>query len=124
MIDEFVIKKLSKLFNILSNEIRIKIIYTLIENESLTVTELSEKLGVPQNTLSSHLKALYEGSYLNKEQKWRNIYYSIKEPKLKELFELGTVILYNKWEDNWEKIVKAKEKIEQAVHRKNKKNIK
>ncbi len=122
MIDEFVVKKLSKLFNILSNEIRIKIIYILIEFESLTVTELSDKLQVPQNTLSSHLKILYEGSYLNKEQKWRNIYYSIKEPKLKELFELGTVILYNKWEDNWEKIVKAKSKIEQAVHKNKKKS--
>ncbi len=117
MIDEFVVKKLSKLFNILSNEIRIKIIYTLIEFDSLTVTELAEKIGVSQNTLSSHLKALYEGSYLNKEQKWRNIYYSIKEPKLKELFELGTIILYNKWEDNREKIEKAKMQIEKAVHK-------
>ena len=119
MIDEFVVKKLSKLFNVLSNEIRIKIIYNLIEHESLTVTELSEKIGVPQNTLSSHLKILYEGSYLNKKQQWRNISYSIKEPKLKELFELGTVILYNKWEDNWEKILEAKKKIEKAVHEKN-----
>ena len=38
MIDDFVILKLAKLFNIISNEIRIKIIYTLMENGSLTVT--------------------------------------------------------------------------------------
>ncbi len=112
MIDDFVILKLAKLFNIISNEIRIKIIYTLMENDSLTVTELSEKIGVPQNTLSAHLKILHEGAYLIKEQKWRNVHYSIKEPKLKEILEIGSLILYNKWEGNWEKIADAKKKIE------------
>lgn len=111
MIDEFVVSKLSKLFNVISNEIRIKIIYVLMESEALTVTELSEKLNIPQNTLSAHLKILYEGAYLEKKQEWRKIYYSIKEPKLKDLLELGSLVLYNKWEGNWEKIADAKKKI-------------
>ena len=83
-----------------------------MEEESLTVTELAQKIGVPQNTLSAHLKILNEGAYLIKEQKWRNIHYSIKEPKLKEILELGSLILFNKWEGNWEKIADAKKKIE------------
>lgn len=112
MLDEFVLSKLSKLFNVISNEIRIKIIYTLMENKALTVTEISQKINIPQNTLSAHLKILYEGAYLIKEQKWRNVYYSLKEPKLKEILELGSKILYNKWEGNWEKIAEAKKKIE------------
>lgn len=112
MIDEFVIAKLSKLFNVISNQIRIKIIYTLMENKALTVTEISEKINVPHNTLSAHLKILYEGAYLIKEQKWRNVYYSLREPKLQEILELGSKILYNKWEGNWEKIADAKKKIE------------
>ncbi len=112
MLDEFVVKKLSKLFNVISNEIRIKIIYTLMAEESMTVTELAKKLDTPQNTLSAHLKILYEGNYLEKEQKWRNIHYSIKEPKLKEILEMGTLILYRKWEGNWEKIAQAKNNIE------------
>jgi DNA-binding transcriptional ArsR family regulator len=93
MLDEFVISKLSKLFNVISNQIRIKIIYILMENDSLTVTEIAEKLNIPQNTLSAHLKILYEGAYLVKEQKWRKVYYSLKEPKLKEILELGSKIL-------------------------------
>ncbi|HCX73472.1 MAG TPA: transcriptional regulator [Candidatus Cloacimonas sp.] len=112
MLDEFVISKLSKLFNVISNQIRIKIIYILMENDSLTVTEIAEKLNIPQNTLSAHLKILYEGAYLVKEQKWRKVYYSLKEPKLKEILELGSKILYNKWEGNWEKIADATKKIE------------
>lgn len=111
MLDDFVILKLSKLFTIISNEIRIKIIYILMENDSLTVTELSEKIGVPQNTLSAHLKILHEGAYLHKEQKWRKVYYSIKESKLKDILEIGSLILYNKWEGNWEKIANAKKMI-------------
>lgn len=117
MLDEFVIKKLSKLFTVISNEIRIKIIYALMEEESLTVTELATKIDIPQNTLSAHLKILYEGNYINKEQKWRNIYYSIKEPQLKEILELGAMILYRKWEGNWEKIAEAKKLIEKAQNK-------
>ena len=75
MIDEFVVRKISKFFNIISNEIRIKIIYSLMDESSMTVTELAKKLEVSQNTLSSHLKILYDGNYIDKEQKWRNVYY-------------------------------------------------
>lgn len=115
MLDEFVLSKLSKLFDVVSNPIRIKIIYALAEEESLSVTELSQKIEVPQNTLSAHLKILFEGAYLQKEQKWRKVYYSIREPKLTELLKTGTQILYNKWEGNWEKIAEARNKIKQTI---------
>ena len=113
MIDEFVIVKLSKLFTVIANEIRIKIIYTLMESGSITVTELAQQIGVAQNTLSAHLKILYDGGYITKTQKWRTVHYKIKEPKLKEILELGALILYNKWEGNWEKIASAKVKIQE-----------
>jgi len=115
MLDEFVLSKLSKLFDVVSNPVRIKIIYALAEEESLSVTEISQKIDVPQNTLSAHLKILFEGAYLKKEQKWRKVYYSIREPKLKEILEIGTQILYNKWEGNWEKIAEARNKIKQTI---------
>jgi len=120
MIDEFVIIKLSKLFTVIANEIRIKIIYTLMESESMSVTELSKKIGIAQNTLSAHLKTLYDGGYITKSQNWRTVHYQIKEPKLKEILELGALILYNKWEGNWEKIASAKSKIEKINKQKQK----
>ncbi len=120
MIDEFVTAKLSKLFTIIANEIRIKIIYTLMESESISVTELSKKIGIAQNTLSAHLKTLYDGGYSTKSQNWRTVHYQIKEPKLKEILELGTLILYNKWGENWEKIASAKNRIEEINKRKQK----
>ncbi|MEA1986310.1 MAG: metalloregulator ArsR/SmtB family transcription factor [Candidatus Marinimicrobia bacterium] len=119
MIDEFVISKTAKLFNVLSSEIRINIIYQLIENESLTVTELAEKLDVQQNTLSSHLKILFDGSYIKKEQKWRNVNYSIKEKKLEDLIKLAISILNDKWEGNWEKIDSAKKNLDKIINKKN-----
>ncbi len=120
MLDEFVIRKLCKLFNVLSNEVRIRIIYTLMEKESMTVTEISKELGIPQNTLSAHLKILYDGAYIGKDQKWRNVHYCIREEKLKSILEEGTQILFDKWEGNWEKIAEAKKTIEKV----SKKNIK
>ncbi len=118
MLDEFVIRKLCKLFNVLSNEVRIRIIYTLIEKESLTVTEISDELGIPQNTLSAHLKVLYDGAYIDKDQKWRNVHYCIREEKLKKILEEGTQILYDKWEGNWEKIAEAKKTIKKISNSK------
>jgi ArsR family transcriptional regulator len=112
MIEEFVSTKIAKLFRVLSNEVRINIIYTLMESGSLTVTELSDKLNIPQNTLSSHLKLLYEGSYIDKEQNWRNVHYSVRENKLYELFEIALTILDDKWQGNWEKLNKAIKNIE------------
>jgi DNA-binding transcriptional ArsR family regulator len=120
MIDEFVITKLSKLFTVIANEIRIKVIYTLMESGSLSVTELSKQVGITQNTLSAHLKILYDGGYIAKEQNWRSVHYRIKEPKLKEILELGVMVLYNKWEGNWEKIASAKKKIEKINKQKDK----
>ncbi|MCD6330086.1 MAG: winged helix-turn-helix transcriptional regulator [Candidatus Cloacimonetes bacterium] len=121
-IDDFVIRKLSKLFNVLSNESRIKIIYTLMENESLSVTELADKVGIPQNTLSAQLKILYEGSYVDKNQKWRNVHYYICEPKLKEILEIGSKILHDKWSSNFEKIDHAQKIIEKINGTKGKGN--
>ena len=117
MLDEFVISKLSKLFNIVSNNVRIKIIYALTEHESLSVTELSQRIDVAQNTLSAHLKILYESAYLKKEQKWRKVYYSIHEPMLKDMLETGIKILFNKWEGNWEKIAAAKQRLEEVNYK-------
>lgn len=120
MLDEFVIRKLSKLFNVLSNEIRLRIIYTLLEKESLTVTEISKELDIAQNTLSAHLKVLYEGAYIDKDKKWRNVHYSIKKEKLKNILEEGTQILFKKWEGNWEKIAVAKKTIKKINSNNNK----
>lgn len=87
-----------------------------MENDSLTVTELSEKLNVPQNTLSSHLKILFDGSYVYKEQKWRNINYSIREKKLEKIIEIAISILKDKWEGNWEKIDSAKKSLDKIMN--------
>ncbi|MBC8215739.1 MAG: winged helix-turn-helix transcriptional regulator [Candidatus Marinimicrobia bacterium] len=121
MIEEFVATKISKLFHVLSNEVRINIIYSLMENESLTVTELSEKLSIPQNTLSSHLKLLYEGSYIDKEQNWRNVNYSVRENKLYELFEIALSILDDKWKGNWDKLNSAIRELDKIANGNNKK---
>lgn len=115
LLSDFVLRKLEKLFYVLSNKIRIEIIYLLLENGKLTAGEISDKLGIPQNTLSSHLKILYEGSYIDRDKKWRKKYFYIKEDKLKKILQTGTTILFDKWENNWEKIADGKKKIEMIM---------
>jgi len=70
--------------------------------------------------LSSHLKILFDGSYIKKEQKWRTVNYSIREKKLEKLIKLAIQILDNKWKGNWEKIDDAKKNLNKLVNEKNK----
>lgn len=116
MLSDFVLRKLEKLFYVLSNKLRIEIIYLLLENGKMTAGEISKELGIPQNTLSSHLKILYEGSYIDRDKEWRKKHFYIKEKQLKNIFQIGTTILFDKWENNWEKIADGKKKIEMIMN--------
>ena len=77
----------------------------------ISVNDLAEKLNIPQNTLSAHLKILYDGSYIDKKQQWRSVNYFLKEDKIRLIFELGCEVLHEKWQGNWEKIDDAKNRL-------------
>ena len=59
IIDNQQIQFAEKMFKLLSNEKRIRILY-LLENHTLNVSEISEQLGLPQPSVSHQLALLRE----------------------------------------------------------------
>jgi ArsR family transcriptional regulator len=57
---------------------RIAIVQLLANQESLSVTEISEKLSVEQSLLSHHLTGMKLKGILNSHRDGKNIFYSLK----------------------------------------------
>lgn len=70
-----------KLFKILANSNRIKILRLLHENKQqpLTVNALVERTGINQGTLSTHLTRMRENGIVKAKQSGLNMLYSIKD---------------------------------------------
>ena len=72
---------LVKLFKILANSNRLKILEILERNTAhpLTVNELAEQLPISQKTLSNHLAKMRDNGIVKAKQSGLNMYYSIKD---------------------------------------------
>jgi len=76
----------------LSDPKRIAILYALADNPQ-SVTELAETLGMPQPTLSRHLKVLRERGMVVAERQGANIYYSLGDKRIIKALDLLREVL-------------------------------
>jgi DNA-binding transcriptional ArsR family regulator len=76
-----------KLARALRARIRRRILKTIMDSGELSVTEISERLGIGKYSASKHLKLLYDlGLVKVREDPPRKLYY-VSVPELKELLE-------------------------------------
>ena len=81
-------KSLSQLIKVLelaANEVRLKILYLLEEEEQLCPCDLSDILGMSIPAVSQHLRKLKDGNIIESRRDGQTIYYSLKEEHLKVL---------------------------------------
>jgi len=76
----------------LADPTRIMILYALDEAPKY-VSELAEMLGLPQPTISRHLKVLRERSLVMGERDGTAIYYSLTDHRIIEALELLRAVL-------------------------------
>jgi len=76
----------------LSNPRRQSIIDTIRKNE-MTVSSLVKKTGISQANLSQHLAILRAKGVVHARREGNNIYYSIKNPKIMEAYDLISEVL-------------------------------
>lgn len=70
------LKDMVELFKALGNEVRLKIVQTLVRNE-LNVTQLVKIMGTSQSSISQHLAVLRKAKILKTRRDSQIIYYSI-----------------------------------------------
>lgn len=81
MIDEEHLKEMNKVMKLLSNPVRVQMLYVL-ENKSMSVNELSEKLSVEQSVVSHNLALLREYQLVMAERQGKYNYYQLNDPHI------------------------------------------
>ncbi|MEM5801075.1 MAG: metalloregulator ArsR/SmtB family transcription factor [Candidatus Aenigmatarchaeota archaeon] len=85
-------KNAAKLFKLLGDETRIKILHSIMKKEKC-VCEIIEDVKKSQPTISIHLNKMEREGLLESERRGRMIIYRIKKPKIIDLLKTAEVIL-------------------------------
>ncbi len=76
----------AKIFSLLGNDVRLKIVRLFLEFERMCVCDLADILEMNQSPISQHLRKLKDGGLLLNKRKGMTIFYFIN-PKEKERLE-------------------------------------
>lgn len=77
----------------LSHPIRVEIITILMQHNTLNVSELVNKLQIPQSTVSQHLSKM-KGKIVGYDRRGLEVYYYISNPIVPQIIEI--LLLANK----------------------------
>lgn len=77
--------QLSKVLNLAGNEVRLKILYLLEEEQELCPCDLSDMLGMSIPAVSQHLRKLKDGQIIDSKRVAQTIFYFLRKEHLKIL---------------------------------------
>ena len=90
MLEGETVDLLSKLFKVLGDPTRIKILWALNVHE-LCVLDFCEVLGMTKSAVSHQLSTLKEAKLVKARREGKEVYYSLDDEHVKEIFETGIV---------------------------------
>lgn len=88
----------AKFFRGLSDSTRLSVLLILVDGEE-TVGEIVEKTKQSQSNVSNHLKCLSDCGLVKNRREGKNIYYSIRDPKTKDLLNLSRQVISKVYAD-------------------------
>ncbi len=91
----------ARFFRGLGDPTRVKILQILVDEGSKNVSELVELVGAAQGRVSSHLACLRWCGFAVSYRDGKNVYYTVADPRVKGLLQLGQRILM----DNAERVL-------------------
>ncbi|TAN13020.1 MAG: transcriptional regulator [Chitinophagaceae bacterium] len=81
----FTFSQLGKVLNLAGNEVRLKILYLLEEEQELCPCDLSDMLNMSIPAVSQHLRKLRDGQIIDSKRVAQTIFYFLKKEHLKIL---------------------------------------
>lgn len=75
-------------FKVFGDPTRLEILF-LLENQSLNVTQICEKLDIKQSTISQQLKLLRAQRLVRYKKDGRNIIYSLNDSHIGQILKMG-----------------------------------
>lgn len=88
MLPEVLEDDVVNLFKAIANKARIKILYVL-KQKPLTVTEISEAVGMSQSAISHHLKDLKMARLVTNHKEGRKVIYQLDDEHVHEIFDMA-----------------------------------
>lgn len=79
------INEIAKIFKVLSDESRIKVVLELMKTDELCACKLLELVDCRQSTLSHHMKLLVDSGIVNSRKDWKWTHYSINKERINEI---------------------------------------
>lgn len=86
--EEDELKNLSELFKILGDLTRIKILWTLDQNE-MCVCDIANVLNMTKSSISHQLAILRESGIVKYRRSGKEVYYTLDDNHIKKLYEIG-----------------------------------
>lgn len=83
-----VLFELADLFKVFGDSTRIRIMFTLFEQE-ISVLSIAEALGMEQSTISHQLRILRQNKLVRSRREGKQIYYSLDDDHVKKIIEMG-----------------------------------
>lgn len=91
--DDDLIENVQRIFHILSNETRLRIILTLDQNER-NVQQLQEAVGLSQSAISHQLAILRECNLVNSERIGKTRVYRLSDDHVKDM--INTLLIHSR----------------------------
>ena len=88
MPDIDVLFELADLFKVFGDSTRLRIMYTISENE-MSVLNIAEALNMEQSTISHQLRVLRQNKLVRVRREGKQIYYSLDDDHVKRIIEMG-----------------------------------
>lgn len=82
----------AKFFRGLSDATRFSVLQTLVDGEK-TVGQIVDQTNQSQPNISNHLKCLLDCALVESRREGKNIYYSLRDPKIKDLLEISHQVI-------------------------------
>ena len=89
--------KLSELFKVIGDPTRIKILWVL-DNHEMCVCDIANVLNMTKSSISHQLAVLRDNGIVKNRKDGKEVYYTLDDEHIKELYELGLVHIYHKME--------------------------
>ncbi|CAJ1178582.1 transcriptional regulator [Fructilactobacillus sanfranciscensis] len=85
--DDELLAETTKIYKVLSNPTRVKLLY-LLESNEMTVNEIAEKLDLAQSVVSHQLAILREHQLISFNKKGKYVSYTLDDPHILSIIEL------------------------------------
>ena len=86
--DDEILYDLAELFKVFGDSTRIKILYSMFENE-LCVTDIARLLNLSQSSVSHQLRILKTSKLVKFRREGKSIYYSLDDEHVRSIISMG-----------------------------------